>query len=79
MLPTSFICFSQKAKIIDGVAMAAEIKDEIKREVEVMVQNGSRPPHLTVLIVGEDPASLTYVKNKIKATQYTGDALHYNL
>jgi 5,10-methylene-tetrahydrofolate dehydrogenase/methenyl tetrahydrofolate cyclohydrolase len=60
------------AKIIDGKAIAKQIKDEVKAEVEKIVQAGKRPPQLTVVLVGSDPASVVYVKNKIKACEYTG-------
>ncbi len=66
------IFFRRKAKIIDGVAMAKDIKNEVKGEVDEMVAAGLRPPHLTAVIVGDDPASHTYVKNKMKAATYTG-------
>lgn len=60
------------AKIIDGVALAKEIKDEIKTEIDQIVADGKRRPKLMVVRVGEDPASKTYIKNKIKACEYTG-------
>ena len=60
------------AKVIDGKAMAKEIKNEIKAEVSEIVASGRRPPHLSVVLVGENPASKTYVKNKTKAAEYTG-------
>ncbi|CAG2211137.1 MTHFD2 [Mytilus edulis] len=60
------------AKIINGVALAKEIKDEVKKEIDEVVASGKRRPKLIVIRVGEDPASKTYVKNKIKACEYTG-------
>ncbi|GFO40804.1 bifunctional protein fold [Plakobranchus ocellatus] len=57
---------------IDGKAIAQEIKDEIKAEVELLLEHGLRAPHLTVLLVGSDPASVVYVRNKAKAAEYTG-------
>ncbi|VDI37892.1 methylenetetrahydrofolate dehydrogenase(NAD+) / 5,10-methenyltetrahydrofolate cyclohydrolase [Mytilus galloprovincialis] len=60
------------AKIINGVALAKEIKDEVKNEIDEVVASGKRRPKLIVIRVGEDPASKTYVKNKIKACEYTG-------
>ena len=62
-----------KAKIIDGKKIAQEIKDEVKVEVERMVASGRRPPHLTAIQVGDDPASATYIRNKMKATQNVGE------
>ena len=61
-----------KALIIDGKAIAQDIKDEIKAEVEVFLDHGFRAPHLTVILVGNDPASVIYVRNKAKAAGYTG-------
>ncbi|RUS76048.1 hypothetical protein EGW08_016178, partial [Elysia chlorotica] len=61
-----------KALRIDGKVIAQNIKDEIKTEVDFLLENGLRAPHLTVLLVGSDPASVIYVKNKAKAATYTG-------
>lgn len=60
------------AQLIDGKAIAQDIKDEVKAEVEALVASGKRAPQLTVVLVGSDPASVVYVRNKIKAAQYTG-------
>ncbi|XP_050394337.1 bifunctional methylenetetrahydrofolate dehydrogenase/cyclohydrolase, mitochondrial [Patella vulgata] len=60
------------AKLIDGKAIAKQIKDEVKAEVDKIISLGQRPPRLTVLLVGDNDASVVYVKNKIKAAQYTG-------
>lgn len=53
------------AQIIDGNAIAAEIKQEIKAEVQGLREKGIEP-HLSVIIVGSDPASQVYVRNKHK-------------
>lgn len=50
-------------KIIDGKAIAATIREQIRKDVEQM----QRKPSLAVVIVGEDPASQIYVRNKVKA------------
>ncbi|MBQ8229487.1 MAG: bifunctional methylenetetrahydrofolate dehydrogenase/methenyltetrahydrofolate cyclohydrolase FolD [Clostridia bacterium] len=50
-------------KIIDGKALAAELRAELKTKIE----KSDRKPGLAVVIVGEDPASRIYVRNKIKA------------
>ena len=65
------------AKLIDGKAIAKEIRDEVKAEVDQIKASGRRPPQLTVVLVGSDPASVVYVKNKIKACHYTGNRLTY--
>ena len=50
-------------KIIDGKAIAAGLYDEMRQEVERMEAQYGRRPGLTVIIVGEDPASQVYVRN----------------
>ena len=59
-------------KLIDGKKTAQDIRNEIKEEVAKMIDNGSRPPHLAAVIVGEDPASQTYVKSKEKQAKEVG-------
>ncbi|KAK7450209.1 hypothetical protein BaRGS_00039975 [Batillaria attramentaria] len=60
------------AQLIDGKAIAKDIKNKVKAEVDQITQSGARPPQLTVVLVGSDPASVVYVSNKVKAAQYTG-------
>ena len=60
------------AKIIDGKALAAEIKEEVRREVAAMTAAGRPAPCLAVILVGEDPASKVYVNNKKKACEACG-------
>ena len=60
------------AKIIDGKAISAEIRAEIKAEVEARVARGECLPGLAVIIVGEDPASQVYVRNKKRACEEVG-------
>lgn len=54
------------AKIIDGKAIAAEIRQNVKQRVEHRLALGERPPGLAVILVGSDAASQIYVKNKRK-------------
>ncbi|CAG5132020.1 unnamed protein product, partial [Candidula unifasciata] len=61
-----------KAIKIDGKVIAQEINDEVKKEVEALKAAGKRAPHLAVLLIGSDPASVVYVKNKAKTAEYTG-------
>lgn len=61
------------AKIIDGKAISAEIRAEIKKEVSLLAENGIKVC-LAVVIVGDDPASQVYVRNKKKACDETGIA-----
>ncbi|WP_028855642.1 bifunctional methylenetetrahydrofolate dehydrogenase/methenyltetrahydrofolate cyclohydrolase FolD [Psychrilyobacter atlanticus] len=53
-------------KIIDGKKISANIKEEIKLEVERITEGGQRAPGLAVVIVGENPASKVYVNSKVK-------------
>ena len=58
--------------IIDGKALSLAVKDEVKAEVPVLEARYGRRPCLVVIIVGENPASQVYVRNKVKAAAYTG-------
>lgn len=67
-------------KIIDGKQISAQIKEELKTEVEIIKQQGKRVPHLAVIIVGQNPASQVYVNNKIKSCQEIGfESTHIHL
>lgn len=59
-------------KIIDGKSLSAVVKDEVKQEVIELEAHYGRKPCLVVIIVGENPASQVYVRNKVKAAAYTG-------
>ena len=59
------------ASIIDGKHLGAEIEEELKSSVSLMASS-SRAPHLVVVIVGEDPASHVYVRNKERACKRIG-------
>ncbi|MBO5720062.1 MAG: bifunctional methylenetetrahydrofolate dehydrogenase/methenyltetrahydrofolate cyclohydrolase FolD [Bacteroidales bacterium] len=54
-------------QLIDGKAIAAEIKKEIAKEVEEIVNAGGKTPHLAAILVGHDGGSETYVAHKVKA------------
>jgi methylenetetrahydrofolate dehydrogenase (NADP+) / methenyltetrahydrofolate cyclohydrolase len=60
------------AKIIDGRAIAAELKQKIANEVHAMTSQGHRAPGLAVILVGMDFASQKYVASKIKACEEVG-------
>jgi methylenetetrahydrofolate dehydrogenase (NADP+) / methenyltetrahydrofolate cyclohydrolase len=60
------------AKIIDGVAVAAKIRDECRERVRRIVAQSGTPPGLAVIIVGSDAASQIYVRNKIRACANVG-------
>ena len=59
-------------KLIDGKAVAAQIKKEIALEVTELVKQGKKRPHLAAILVGHDGGSETYVKNKVKACEECG-------
>ncbi len=59
-------------QIIDGKATAAAIKAEIAAEVENIIANGGKRPHLAAILVGHDGGSETYVKNKVLACEACG-------
>ncbi|MBO4338862.1 MAG: bifunctional methylenetetrahydrofolate dehydrogenase/methenyltetrahydrofolate cyclohydrolase FolD [Clostridia bacterium] len=59
------------AQIIDGKAVAQAVKENVARKVEQLQERGIRPC-LAVIIIGDDPASRTYVNNKKKACEATG-------
>ncbi len=61
------------ARLLDGKIMAAELESELKLRVEMLTERGITPG-LTVILVGEDPASQTYVSNKEKACARLGIA-----
>ncbi len=60
------------ATIIDGKQTAETIRAEIKETVATATASGTRPPGLAVVIVGEDPASQVYVRNKRRAAEECG-------
>ncbi|XP_047532287.1 bifunctional methylenetetrahydrofolate dehydrogenase/cyclohydrolase 2, mitochondrial isoform X2 [Vanessa atalanta] len=60
------------ARVLDGKALAKEIKDELKIKILDWINIGHRAPSLRCIIVGNDPASHTYVKNKIQAASDVG-------
>jgi methylenetetrahydrofolate dehydrogenase (NADP+)/methenyltetrahydrofolate cyclohydrolase len=67
-------------KIIDGKALSQSIKDQLKINVENFKNKYNRDITLAVILVGENPASQVYVRNKIKACEYIGiKSLSYKL
>ena len=61
-----------EAAIIDGKAFAAELRSRIGREVEALKSQSGFVPGLAVVLVGEDPASQVYVRNKARSTVEAG-------
>ncbi len=60
------------AQILDGLKVSKEIKEEIRIDVDKIVQSHKRPPHLVAILVGKNGASMTYVNNKIKDCKEVG-------
>jgi methylenetetrahydrofolate dehydrogenase (NADP+)/methenyltetrahydrofolate cyclohydrolase len=64
------------ANIIDGKPVSKAIKDELKERVAGYIKDGNRQPGLAVLLIGDNPASEIYVKNKIVACKQIGIESH---
>ena len=71
-MPDERIQYRIMGKIIDGKALSAAVKEEVKAQVPELEAKYGRKPCLCVIIVGENPASQVYVRNKVKAAAYTG-------
>ncbi len=65
---------TQTAKLLDGKALAAKIHQELITEISQLQPKIGRPPGLAVLMVGDNPASAAYVRNKEKACAKVGIA-----
>ena len=59
-------------ELIDGKKIAAEIKQELADKVEELKSQGKKVPHLVAVLVGNDPASETYVASKVKSCKEVG-------
>lgn len=62
------------AVVIDGKKIAAEVRGELKEKIDKMVAEKKKRPSLAVILVGEDPASKIYVRNKQRACEEIGIA-----
>jgi methylenetetrahydrofolate dehydrogenase (NADP+)/methenyltetrahydrofolate cyclohydrolase len=62
------------ARLIDGKAIAAHIRAEVKAEAEIFIQRTGQKPRIVFLLVGNNPASEVYVRNKNAATEEAGFA-----
>ncbi|MHC4048566.1 bifunctional 5,10-methylenetetrahydrofolate dehydrogenase/5,10-methenyltetrahydrofolate cyclohydrolase [Bradyrhizobium sp. 25ACV] len=60
------------ARIIDGRALAAEVRNEVAKGVAALVAGGAAVPELAVVLIGDDPASHVYVSNKVRQTEAVG-------
>ena len=60
------------AQLLDGVAVATQIREEVRPGAEAFARRAGRPPGLGIVLVGDDPASDIYVRNKVKAAGEVG-------
>lgn len=60
------------AQLIDGKGLALRVQQELAAEVQAFQQSSSVEPHLAAVLVGDDPASAVYVRNKQKACERVG-------
>lgn len=66
--------------VVDGLALANQLRDEMAAEIQEITQAGHRAPQLTVILVGDDPASRSYIKGKQRACARIGaDSAEYLL
>jgi methylenetetrahydrofolate dehydrogenase (NADP+)/methenyltetrahydrofolate cyclohydrolase len=58
--------------LLDGTQTATAIRNELKQAVDALTAQGKRAPHLAAILIGENPASVTYVNSKVKACTEVG-------
>ncbi|XP_064418475.1 bifunctional methylenetetrahydrofolate dehydrogenase/cyclohydrolase 2, mitochondrial [Latimeria chalumnae] len=63
---------SHEATIISGTELAKQIHKEVQKDVEAWIALGNQRPHLSVILIGDNPASHSYVKNKTKVAAAVG-------
>jgi len=59
-------------ELINGKQLAIDIQEEMRVEVDQWSKNGQRLPHLVAILVGDNPASASYVRNKMRSCERTG-------
>lgn len=64
------------ATLLDGKAVAQQIRDELGARVAQVEAKLGRPPALAIMLVGDDPASEVYVRNKLKTAEDAGMGVH---
>src|SRR5690554_6877227 len=78
--PTGMPDIAHQARILDGKRIADELLDSLRLRVEARTAAGHEPPGLAVVLVGDDPASRSYVRNKRRAAGIVGiRALDFDL
>lgn len=69
-----------EAQLIDGKKIAEDIRMELREQISEWMEKGShRAPQLTAILIGDDPASRTYVNNKMKVTLAVRKTFSYQL
>jgi methylenetetrahydrofolate dehydrogenase (NADP+)/methenyltetrahydrofolate cyclohydrolase len=63
---------SAPARLIDGKAIAESLKNEVRAAIDALVASGGRRPGLAVVLVGDNPASEVYVRNKRRSCEEVG-------
>jgi methylenetetrahydrofolate dehydrogenase (NADP+)/methenyltetrahydrofolate cyclohydrolase len=58
--------------ILDGKQLAQQIRAELQAEVSTIVENGGKIPHLAAVLIGDNPASQAYVRNKVRSCEQVG-------
>jgi len=61
-------------QLLDGKALAKTIKEELAEQVKQLKTKGQRAPHLAAVLVGDNPASQTYVRSKVRSCEQVGFA-----
>jgi methylenetetrahydrofolate dehydrogenase (NADP+)/methenyltetrahydrofolate cyclohydrolase len=61
-----------ETRVVDGLGLANQLRDEMAKEITELVAAGHRPPNLSVVLVGDDPASRSYIKGKQRACARIG-------
>jgi methylenetetrahydrofolate dehydrogenase (NADP+)/methenyltetrahydrofolate cyclohydrolase len=64
----------ERTVVVDGKALAQQLRDEIAADIAALVADGHRPPCLAVVLVGDNPASVSYIKGKRRACERAGMA-----
>ena len=59
-------------QVLDGKALSETIKEELKREVDGIRSAGGKIPHLVAVLVGDNPASRSYVRSKVRSCEQVG-------
>jgi methylenetetrahydrofolate dehydrogenase (NADP+)/methenyltetrahydrofolate cyclohydrolase len=60
------------AELLDGKAVARQIREDLKERIAAVTARLGRPPGLSIVLVGDDPASEVYVRNKLKTAEESG-------